>query len=133
MLHEGQLIRLQEQLMLHEEQIMRLQEQLMLHEEQLMRLETCFIPLEKRVSRLESCFHLTHEPNFIPHEKPLMADEDDALKRWEPRVVVTSVQASREQQDGENVLPIRLRYNVISTNAPGNNVILAGVEQTVWV
>src|SRR5579884_3102843 len=46
----------------------------------------------------------------------------DALKRWEPRVVVTSVQASREQQDGENVLAIRLRYNVISTNTPGNNV-----------
>lgn len=55
----------------------------------------------------------------------------DALKRWEPRVVVTSVQASREQQDGENILAIRLRYNVISTNTPGNNVVLAGIEQTV--
>ncbi len=57
----------------------------------------------------------------------------DALKRWEPRVVVTSVQASREQKDGENVLAIRLRYNVISTNTPGNNVILSGVEQTLRV
>jgi len=55
----------------------------------------------------------------------------DALKRWEPRVVVTSVQIAREQQDGENVLAIRLRYNVISTNVPGNNVIFSGVEQTV--
>lgn len=55
----------------------------------------------------------------------------DALKRWEPRVVVTSVQVAREQQDGENVLAIRLRYNVISTNTPGNNVVVAGVEQVV--
>jgi hypothetical protein len=48
-------------------------------------------------------------------------------------VVVTSVQTSRERQDGENVLALRLRYNVISTNTPGNNVILAGEEQTVFV
>ena len=57
----------------------------------------------------------------------------DALKRWEPRVVVTAVQVAREQQDGENVLAIRLRYNVISTNVPGNNVILPGIEQTVML
>jgi phage baseplate assembly protein W len=55
----------------------------------------------------------------------------DALQRWEPRVAVTSVQLTRELRDGENVLAIRLRYNVISTNTPGNNVILSGVEQTV--
>ncbi len=57
----------------------------------------------------------------------------DALKRWEPRVRVTSVQVARERLDGENVLAIRLRYNIIWTNVPGNNVILAGVEQTVRV
>jgi uncharacterized protein len=55
----------------------------------------------------------------------------DALKRWEPRVQVTSVQATRESLDGENVLAIRVRYSVISTNTPGNNVILSGIEQTV--
>jgi uncharacterized protein len=55
----------------------------------------------------------------------------DALKRWEPRVQVTSVQVTRERLDGENVLAIRLKYNVISTNTPGNNVILSGVEQTL--
>lgn len=55
----------------------------------------------------------------------------DALKRWEPRVVVTSVQVTRERQDGENVLAIRVRYNVISTNTPGNNVVLEGLEQMV--
>jgi phage baseplate assembly protein W len=55
----------------------------------------------------------------------------DALKRWEPRVVVTAVQIRREQDNGENVLAIRLRYDVISTNALGNNVIAPAVEQTV--
>ena len=52
----------------------------------------------------------------------------DALKRWEPRVQVTSVQVTRERLDGENVLAIRLKYNVISTNTPGNNVIVSGLE-----
>lgn len=47
------------------------------------------------------------------------------------RIRVTAVQIAREQQDGENVLAIRIRYNVISTNVPGNNVILSGIEQTV--
>ena len=46
-------------------------------------------------------------------------------------MVVTSVKLTREKQDGENVLGIRLRYNVISTNVPGNNVLLKGVKQTV--
>jgi phage baseplate assembly protein W len=55
----------------------------------------------------------------------------DALKRWEPRVIVTDVHVTREQHDGENVLSIHLRYDVISTNTPGNNVILSGIEQVV--
>jgi phage baseplate assembly protein W len=62
-----------------------------------------------------------------------METQGEPLKRWEPRVVVTSVQVTREELDGENVLAIRLRYNVISTNTPGNNVILSGVEQTLMV
>jgi hypothetical protein len=57
----------------------------------------------------------------------------DALKRWEPRVVVTSVRITRERESGENALAIRLRYNVISANVPGNNVLLEGVTQTVLV
>jgi len=57
----------------------------------------------------------------------------DALKRWEPRVVVTSVTGTRERREGENVLAIRIRYDVISTNTPGNNVILSGLDQTVHV
>lgn len=55
----------------------------------------------------------------------------DALKRWEPRIVVTAVTVQREQQDGENVLAIRIRYDIISTNTPGNNMLLPNVEQIV--
>jgi len=57
----------------------------------------------------------------------------DALKRWEPRVVVTGVQVTRDHQEGENVLAVRLTYDVRSTNTAGSNVLLAGVEQTVLV
>ena len=57
----------------------------------------------------------------------------DALERWEPRIVVTAVSVTRQVRDGANVLAIHLRYDVISTNTPGNNVLFAGVEQTVIV
>jgi uncharacterized protein len=76
---------------------------------------------------------LRHQKNDRVLEELARVYVVDALRRWEPRVVVTSVQVMREQQDGENVLAIRLRYNLISTNVPGNNVLPAGVEQTVLV
>jgi len=57
----------------------------------------------------------------------------DALKRWEPRIVVRDVQIGRSQRDGGNVLEVRLRYDVISTTTPGNNVILSAVEHSVTV
>jgi hypothetical protein len=36
---------------------------------------------------------------------------------------------TREQLDGENVLAIRLRYNLVSR--PGNDVPVEGIEQMV--
>jgi phage baseplate assembly protein W len=57
----------------------------------------------------------------------------DALKRWEPRIVVVGVAVGRLRHDGENVLAIRIRYDIVSTNTPGNNVILSGIDQTVRV
>jgi len=57
----------------------------------------------------------------------------EALKQWEPRIIVKGLQVSREQHDGENVLAIRIRYDFISTNTPGNNVILSGIEQTTRI
>jgi phage baseplate assembly protein W len=76
---------------------------------------------------------LRHQPNDHVLQELARVYVVDALKRWEPRVVVTSVQVMREQHDGENVLSIRLRYDITSTNTPGNNVILAGIDQTVRV
>jgi phage baseplate assembly protein W len=61
--------------------------------------------------------------------RPADAAAMPGLERWEPRVQLTSVQVTRERDRGENVLSIRLRYNIISANVLGNNVIaLLGVR-----
>lgn len=59
----------------------------------------------------------------------------DALKRWEPRVVLRSVVATRESTpDGQgNVLALRIRYDVIQANVAGNQVLIPNVEQVVQV
>ena len=76
---------------------------------------------------------LRHQKNDAVLQELARVHVADALKRWEPRVQLTSVQVSRERDRGENVLALRIRYNIISANVPGNNVILAGVEQVVTV
>jgi len=55
----------------------------------------------------------------------------DALKRWEPRVVVSSVQMTRELQEGQNVLAIRLRYSLV--DRASGAVLLQNLDQTVLV
>lgn len=58
---------------------------------------------------------------------------DDAAAsaaRWQGPWWLTRYAVTPERDRGENVLAIRIRYS-ISTNTPGNNVILAGVEQVV--
>jgi len=76
---------------------------------------------------------LRHQKNDAVLQELARVHVADALKRWEPRVQLTSVQVSRERDHGENVLAIRLRYNIISANVPGNNVIVDGIEQTVRI
>ena len=76
---------------------------------------------------------LRHQKNDVVLQELARVHVADALKRWEPRVHLTSVQVTRERDRGENVLALRIRYNIISANVPGNNVILAGVEQVVTV
>lgn len=76
---------------------------------------------------------LRHQKNDAVLQELARVHVADALKRWEPRVQLTSVQVTRERDRGENVLALRIRYNIISANTPGNNVILAGVEQVVTV
>lgn len=81
---------------------------------------------------LGSALHLLrHQKNDAVLQELARVHVADALKRWEPRVQLTSVQVTRERDRGENVLAVRVRYNLISANVPGNNVILAGIEQTV--
>ena len=74
---------------------------------------------------------LRHQRNDVVLQELARAYVVDALKRWEPRVHVTGVHVTREQQDGENVLAIRITYDVIDRNVPGNNVILPSIEQIV--
>jgi phage baseplate assembly protein W len=76
---------------------------------------------------------LRHQKNDAVLQELARAHVADALKRWEPRVQLTSVQVTRERDRGENVLAIRLRYNIISANVPGNNVLIEGVEQALRV
>ena len=76
---------------------------------------------------------LKHQKNDVVLQELARARVAEALKRWAPRIVVTSINVSRETQEGENVLVIRGRYNLINENVPGNNVLLEGVEVTVSV
>jgi phage baseplate assembly protein W len=81
---------------------------------------------------LGSALHLLrHQKNDAVLQELARVHVADALKRWEPRVQLTSVQVTRERDRGENVLALRIRYDIISANTPGNNVIVAGVEQAV--
>jgi len=74
---------------------------------------------------------LRHQKNDAVLQELARVHVADALKRWEPRVQLTSVHVTRERDRGDNVLAVRVRYNLISANTPGNNVILAGMEQVV--
>lgn len=78
-------------------------------------------------------YRLRHQKNDTVLQELARVYVVDALKRWEPRILVTAATIGREQHDGENVLAIRIRYHVTSTNTHGNNVLLAGIEQTVLV
>jgi len=85
-------------------------------------------------TELGSLLHLLrHQQNDAALEELARVHVVDALRRWEPRVQVTSVQVTRERDRGENVLAIRLRYRLLATNTPGNSVLVADVEQVVRV
>lgn len=57
----------------------------------------------------------------------------DPLRRWEPRVRVTRVNINRETtpDGGQNVLRLRIRYDIIDTNSRGNRVLVRGLEAVV--
>jgi len=76
-------------------------------------------------------YRLRHQKNDSVLQELARVYVVDALKRWEPRVVVSAVQVLREQHDGTDVLAIRVQYDVISTNTPNNNVILSWLELSI--
>lgn len=52
----------------------------------------------------------------------------DALKRWEPRVIVRNVEAKRLDVTtaGESRgVEIKTKFNLIASNVPGNEVLFA--------
>lgn len=56
-----------------------------------------------------------------------------AIQRWEPRARIKAVELTGKTQDGGQALVIRVRYDLIARNVPGNQVILSGLEVSVPV
>lgn len=56
-----------------------------------------------------------------------------ALQRWEPRVRVRAVDVVRSSVQGGVAMVLRVRYDLIARNVPGNQVLLAGLEVSVPV
>lgn len=75
---------------------------------------------------------LRHQKNDAVLQELARVYVVEALQRWEPRVIVSAVSVARTMQDGANVLVIRLRYDIVA-NAPGNQVVVADVDQVVVV
>lgn len=55
----------------------------------------------------------------------------EALRRWEPRVLVTDCYTTFDRVT--RVLSINLRYDIVVANTSGNNVVLRDIDQTVDV
>lgn len=81
-----------------------------------------------------SALHLLrHQNNDDVLQELARINVVDALINFEPRLRVTDVQVTRETQDGENILAIRVRFDVIDQNVPSNDVLLEGLESTFTV
>ena len=76
---------------------------------------------------------LRHQKNDALLQELARIHVVDALKRWEPRIRLTSVQITRERDRGENVLAIRVRYAIVARGSAAGGVIVENVEQTVVV
>jgi phage baseplate assembly protein W len=59
----------------------------------------------------------------------------EALQRWEPRVLIKAIEFERKSDgvNGLNILEIRLVYDIIRLNVPGNQVFLPNISQVVQV
>ncbi len=60
----------------------------------------------------------------------------DAIREWEPRVRVTGAQIQRFQaanQQGQNAMLIRVKYDILAQAGSGNDVVASGLETSVVV
>ncbi len=60
---------------------------------------------------------LRHQKNDALLQELARVHVVDALKRWEPRVQVTSVRFSRARREGADVLAVRVSYQVVSNHS----------------
>jgi hypothetical protein len=86
----------------------------------------------RRRATLAHGVRLAAPPGAAPEERRRPPGTRPCPRRRRPeapgaRVQLTSVQVTHERDRGENVLAIRLRYNIISANVPENNLLVPGV------
>ncbi len=76
---------------------------------------------------------LRHQKNALVLQELGRTYVVDAIRNWEPRVRIKAVRITREKdpEGQETIMLIRLVYDVISTNVPGNQVLFADVEQNL--
>ena len=78
-------------------------------------------------------FLLRHRKNDAVLQELARVYVVDALTRWEPRVIVQTVRVSTEEQEGADVLAVRVGYSLIRRNVSGNRVVVPSIQQTVLV
>ncbi len=81
-------------------------------------------------------FRLRHRNNDEVAQQLASVYVRDALERWEPRIKLKSTTFTKFKSDptkggGEDGLIVSLRYDIIKTNVPGNQVLVADVRQDV--
>jgi phage baseplate assembly protein W len=81
-------------------------------------------------------YRLRHRPNDDVLKHIARVHVADAIKRWEPRVFVKSVTVSRTSSvpgGVEDTLIVQLKYDIISSNVPGNQVFVQDIDQVIEV
>ena len=81
-------------------------------------------------------FRLRHRQNDPVTQQVARVYVANALQRWEPRVWLKATEFERKKSKpsdigGGDILLISLRYDIITANVAGNQVIVPDVTQTV--
>ncbi len=76
---------------------------------------------------------LRHQANDVALQELAKVYVTDALRNFNPRIVVTSLGVQRIEDGQFNRLLIRLRYSAIQRNVPGNIVLFEAIDQDVFV